>query len=287
MMSMTGFARLVHQTEGAQLTIELKSINHRYCEIQFNLPEVFSALELAWRNFLKEKLKRGKIDCCVQIQWRSELQKNFPLNESLLTQLLNTLQAVSEKSAKVGIASPLEILKWPGVIDPTLLNSGDLQQHAMHLLQEATEILMNSRAQEGEKIKVFIQERLEKIHSIVEEIRPMLSGVIELLKQRLLKKFEEVKIQLDTERLSQEMVLFAQRLDVAEELGRLEFHLKAVHDLLKQPGNIGRKLDFLMQELNREANTLGSKSLSAELTQQVVAIKICIEEMREQVQNVE
>jgi uncharacterized protein (TIGR00255 family) len=285
--SMTGFARTTRQAELAQFTIELKSVNHRFLDVQINTPEAFNMLEFPWRNLLRENFSRGRIECFLRIQWFSAPQSGLPIDESLLNQLIKTVENIAQKSAQIHQASPIEILKWPGVINPNLLNLDTLQNSILEAFQETIRALQKVRAEEGKQIALFIEERLNKISALAEEVRLMLPELIELQKQRLIKKFEEANINLDPERLAQEMVLFAQRGDVAEELGRLAIHLKAVKNLLTQGGSVGRKLDFMMQELNREVNTLGSKSMSADVTQKVVAMKVCIEEMREQIQNIE
>ncbi|MCD6048543.1 MAG: YicC family protein [Gammaproteobacteria bacterium] len=285
--SMTGFARTTRQAELAQFTIELKSVNHRFLDVQINTPEAFNMLEFPWRNLLRENFSRGRIECFLRIQWFSAPQSGLPIDEALLNQLIKTVENIAQKSAQIHQASPIEILKWPGVINPNLLNLDTLQNSILEAFQETIRALQKVRAEEGKQIALFIEERLNKISALAEEVRLMLPELIELQKQRLIKKFEEANINLDPERLAQEMVLFAQRGDVAEELGRLAIHLKAVKNLLTQGGSVGRKLDFMMQELNREVNTLGSKSMSADVTQKVVAMKVCIEEMREQIQNIE
>jgi uncharacterized protein (TIGR00255 family) len=285
--SMTGFARITRQAELAQFTIELKSVNHRFLDVQINTPETFTMLEFPWRNLLRENFSRGRIDCFLRVQWFSAPQSGLPIDESLLGQLIKTVDNIAQKSVHIHQASPIEILKWPGVINPNLMNLEALQNHILEAFQEAITALQKVRAEEGKQIALFIEARLNKISALAEEVHLKLPELIELQKQRLIKKFEEAAINVDSERLAQEMVLFAQRSDVAEELGRLAIHLKSVKNLLTQGGSIGRKLDFMMQELNREVNTLGSKSMSADITQKVVAMKVCIEEMREQIQNIE
>jgi len=285
--SMTGFSRLTHQTELAEFTIELKSVNHRFLDLSIFLPEGFGQLDILWRNYIRDKLNRGRIECSLKVLWQSQMNEGLPLDRDLIHQLLTATRQINEMAPNLSSASAVDILKWPGVINPALFNLNHLQQNIMDALTEAVDILINVRAVEGDQIKLFIQQRLTKINEVVAIVRAELPKLIELQQQRIQKKFAEAQVQLDPERLAQEMVLFAQRMDVAEELDRLTMHIKAVQDLLNQGGRIGRKLDFMMQELNRETNTLGSKSLSADITQQVVSMKVYIEEMREQIQNLE
>lgn len=285
--SMTGFARLVRQTPAAQFTLELKSVNHRFLDAQVTVPEAFSSLEFPLKNLLRENFSRGRVECFLRVQWFPTQKQGLPIDESLLNQLLETIGHLSQKCSSVGNTSALEVLKWPGIITQNLNSLEDLQKVILETFPEIIHLLKNTRAEEGKQTAQLIEARLKMIQAFAEEIQALLPVLLENQKQRLLKKFEEINLTLDPDRLAQEMVLFAQRSDVAEELGRLNIHLQSVKTLLTQGGNIGRKLDFMMQELNRETNTLGSKSISAEITQKVVAMKVCIEEMREQIQNIE
>ena len=286
-ISMTGFARVSRQTPTAQLSLELKTVNHRFLEISVSLPEHLNAVETPIRQQLRENLGRGRVECSLHVNYHNDTPQPLSISEILLQQLLAEVEKLHKQSPALIASSAIDLLQWPGVVNAASFTSDILQHDVMEILTEAMHALNQSRSEEGLKITSYLNERLAYIKKLTDGIQTQLPELLNLQKNRLQKKFAEAQVQVDPDRLAQELVLFSQRMDVAEELGRLAMHLEAVAQLLKTGGRVGRKLDFMMQELNREANTLGSKSFSASITQDVVNIKVCIEEMREQIQNIE
>lgn len=285
--SMTAFAAVTKQTSFARFNLEMRAVNHRYLELHFRLPEQFGDLENIFREKIKRNLERGKIECHLRLQWHNAEAGELPIDHKLLAELIKSCEKISEKLENPASISPLKLLSWPGVLTPSSQEQTQVQQDLLAAFDEVLEKFIEVRAKEGEAIKNLLLQRIDKMCVIVQEIHAYLPELLSQQQQRLHKRFEDAQVNLEPERLAQEMVLFAQRFDVAEELDRLDTHLNAVRDLLNQGGRLGRRLDFFMQELNREANTLGSKSFSTKLTQHAVELKVFIEQLREQIQNLE
>lgn len=289
--SMTGYAVDTADLPGGQLSLELRAVNSRFLDLSFRMGEDFRALEPAMRTQIGEQVKRGKLECRINFAPREDASLPASLNTPLLTQLQTLSQAAL---AAFPAARPLavqEILRWPGMLGETAPDMHALHAIALKLMQSALTQFNDSRAREGDKLKDIILDRVSGIRSHVERLRPRTAEIVAGYREKLGKRLEELmpagEKPLDPDRLHQEVILFAQKIDVDEELDRLITHLDEVTRALNAGGAAGKRLDFLMQELNREANTLGSKSASLEFTQTSVELKVLIEQMREQIQNIE
>jgi len=285
--SMTSFARQPGQYDWGSLVWEIRSVNHRYLEPSFKLPESLRALETQLREKLRKQLSRGKIECALRIHYQGTDSSKLQINQQLARELISAAESIKQIMDKPAAIDPLEILQWPGVISETEIDSSLIQQQAMELFQTSLEQLIHSREREGYELKQFIEQRLESIETITRTIRTQLPDILAARKQKLLNRLQELKAELNEDRLEQELVILAQKADVDEELDRLQTHVGEVRRVLAQGQACGRRLDFLMQELNREANTLSSKSIVSDTTQASVELKVLIEQMREQIQNIE
>ncbi len=284
--SMTAFARSTAQTEWGDVCWELRSVNHRYLEISTRLPEELRQLEAPIRERVAQIVQRGKIDCNLRFQAdnnHSHLQLNLPLVQQLLDmeKQINQVREAQEQIPTV------DILRWNGVLETTMPDSDSLAEPLLRALDEALAQLLAYRQREGEQIQQLLEQRCEAIAQEVLVVREGMATILQAQRERLQSRLSELEHHLNLERLEQEMVFMAQKMDVAEELDRLEAHLLEVHQALKDDKPTGRRLDFLMQELNREANTLGSKSVHTRTSMASVNLKVLIEQMREQIQNVE
>ena len=284
--SMTAFARRDAHTPWGDLAWELRSVNHRYLDIGRRLPDLLRALEPALREAVAARLKRGKLELVLSFQPR-EAAAGLDLDEDLLRRLVELAHRVEVLAHNVTGLSTADLLNWPGVVQTAEVDAEALQQAALDLLDRALDDLVATRAREGERLAGLVIERLDRMQAVVDEVRGFLPELVPAYRQRLEERLAAVRDQLEPGRLEQEMVLFAQKADVTEELDRLEAHIKEVRRVLAQGGPVGRRLDFLMQELNREANTLGSKATDLRLTNAAVELKVLIEQVREQVQNIE
>ena len=286
--SMTGFARREERGEWGSFAWELRSVNHRYLEVGMRLPEEFRALEAIIREKVSARLGRGKVD--VGLRWdKAEasdagLEINLPLVRQLRDVHRQLGRVLESGSDTLG---PMDVLRWPGVIREAERDLEPLQQAALALLDAALNDLAENRRAEGERIAVLLEDRAASVQDIVALVRKRMPVIRENLRERLNARLEEVTAQPDQDRLEQELVYQAQKMDVDEELDRLESHVTELRDALRREEPVGRRLDFLMQEFNREANTLGSKSQDTETTRASVDLKVLIEQMREQIQNVE
>ncbi|MET4692414.1 YicC/YloC family endoribonuclease [Endozoicomonas lisbonensis] len=284
--SMTAFARVQVQEDWGSLVWEIRSVNHRYLEPHFRLPEQAREIEPGLREVLRKQLNRGKIECSLRLQLAEGSQK-LNLNEAVLEDVQSAVNQVETWFINASGVNPLEILRWPGVMENEETNLAPVHAAALEAFEQAITQLINMRQREGAELKQFVLTRLNSISEEVSTIRGVLPELIEAQRQKILDRLEEAKAELDPERLEQEMIILAQKMDVDEELDRLDTHVQEVKRTLDKKGGIGRRLDFLMQELNREANTLSSKSINAGLTRSAVNLKVLIEQMREQVQNIE
>lgn len=285
--SMTAFARADHRDQWGELVWEVRSVNHRYLEIHLRLPEEFRSLEPRVREMVGSRLARGKVELVLRYRPVAGVVEAIQVNEPFLDQLIDAMAVVRGKLPEATEPGILEALAWPGAVLTTAPDLTPVQEKAMQLLEQALDDLVAMREREGARLARLIESRCDQLQEQVEKARQRMPRVIEAIRERLRARLEEVSDSLDEERLEQEMVLLAQRLDVDEEMDRLAMHLKAVREVLERDEAVGRRLDFLMQELNREANTLGSKSADAETTAISVEMKVLIEQMREQVQNIE
>ncbi len=285
--SMTGFARIEHQAPWGTIACEIRSVNHRYLEPTLRLPENLRALEGDFRTLLKERISRGKVEASVFIKLESAGQHDLALNTELAEKIQSLASEVASKLSTAAPINPIDVLKWPGVLQSAEVDKAELESHALDTFQRTLDTLVTNREREGEELKKFIKQRLDDVAEHVARVRIRLPEILEAHQLKLREKLDAMKVDVDEDRLAQELVFIAQKADVAEELDRLEAHISEVKLTLKQQKPIGRRLDFLMQELNREANTLSSKSMASDTTQSAVDLKVLIEQMREQVQNIE
>ncbi len=285
--SMTAFARAEDRDDQGELIWELRSVNHRYLEIQPRLPEDFRVLEPRVREHVAARVGRGKVECLLRWRPVAGVAERLELNTAFLDQLLGLLETVGRRHPAAREPDRLQLLAWPDVVQTTTVDLTPVQERAITLLERALDDLVATREREGARLARFVLDRCDQMEVLVSRARKRMPRVIEGIRQKLRARLEEVSGSLDEERLEQEMVLFAQRLDVDEEMDRLTTHLAEVRRVLGLDEPAGRRLDFLMQELHREANTLGSKSADAEITAVSVEMKVLIEQMREQVQNIE
>ncbi|HEY8354267.1 MAG TPA: YicC/YloC family endoribonuclease [Methylophilaceae bacterium] len=285
--SMTGYAALERETALGILVLELRSVNHRYLELQLKLDESLRSFEPTMRERIATRLGRGKVECRLSLMQRAAQNAGAQLDTSVLEELAQMSEVVRQYFPQSQPLTVAEILRWPNVITSERLDQEALTGEVHAILDQALEQMLDSRAREGEKLKAVIEERLREIEVQVAEVRPLLPAQVKTYQERLAARLQEAMQSYDEERLRQEVTLFAQRIDVDEELERLMAHVSEVRRILQAGGMVGKRLDFLMQELNREANTLGSKSFSTEISQVAMALKVLIEQMREQIQNIE
>ncbi|MEW4981703.1 MAG: YicC/YloC family endoribonuclease [Cycloclasticus sp.] len=285
--SMTAFASSEVDVEGYTLIWEIRSVNHRYLDVSPRLPEIFRSIEPMVREAVGKHLKRGKIDCNLFYRKDKGGEESIEINEARLNQVLNAATKVEAAMNQFQALSPLDILRWPGVQSEVREDLEPVHEAAISLLNDVLSQLIESREREGHDISNMVDSRCELIQEQMLIAKTRLPEVQALLREKLEKKISDLLEEPEQARLEQELVYFLQKMDVEEELDRLESHVKEVRRILRQDEPVGRRLDFLMQELNREANTLGSKSADIQTTNVSVELKVLIEQMREQIQNIE
>lgn len=285
--SMTAFARYEEQTDLGTLSWEIRSVNNRYLEVGFRLDESFRPLEMAMRKFISDTLGRGKVEVALRYKSPEQQQDSLEINEALAERVISRYQQLAALSDNAAPLDLMKVMQWPGVIETPSLDQEALSERVMASLQKALIDLVDTREREGAALQIMIEQRCQQIHRIAEEVRERMPEILQNHRQKLQERVQDLAINLEPERLEQEMVLLAQKSDVAEELDRLQNHVREVESVLQRDEPIGRRLDFLMQELNREANTLGSKSIDTDTTRYSVDLKVLIEQMREQIQNIE
>ncbi|MFL1456155.1 YicC/YloC family endoribonuclease [Marinobacter sp. GN3S48] len=285
--SMTAFARQDTQGEWGTLTCEIRTVNHRYLEPSFRLPEALRELENTFREQLRQQLKRGKVDVSMRLQTAESAGQGFEVCEEMAHAVNEAANHVNRMLDNPAHINALDILRWPGVLSVKELDYGPAREAAGELFERTVAELVTVREREGERLRPLFDDRLKTMGELVSEVRSLMPELLKAQEKTLKERFEKAKVEIDPERIAQEMVMLAQKSDVAEELDRLEAHVTEVSETLQSDDAIGRRLDFLMQELNREANTLSSKSIDARVTRVAVDLKVLIEQMREQVQNLE
>lgn len=284
--SMTAYARRETKGEWGSAAWELRSVNQRYLETYIRLPEQFRSLEPVIRERLRNRLTRGKIECNLRFDADPSAQSALILNQPLAKQLLEAAQWVKQQNAG-GAINPVDILRWPGVMSAQDQDLDAINAELIATLELAIDDFIAARESEGAALKAMIEQRLEGVSAEVQKVRAWMPEVLKWQRERLVTKLEEAELQLDNNRVEQELLMMAQRIDVAEELDRLEAHVKETYNILKKKEAVGRRLDFMMQEFNRESNTLASKSINADITASAIELKVLIEQMREQIQNIE
>jgi len=286
-LSMTSFARREQATAFGNLRWELRSVNHRYLDVSLRLPEDLRGLEQQVRERVGLRLKRGKVECGLRFETAAERERELSIDHEAVKRLANAVRDAATHVSDPAPLDMLEVLRWPGVILQQEPDLEPLYLAALELLDETLDDMVDSRAREGEKLKALIEQRCDTIAELVVQVRERLPDLRLALRQKLEERLGELKEQLEPGRLEQELALLAQKMDVDEEVDRLDSHVAEVRHILGRDEPVGRRLDFLMQELNREANTLASKSIDAEVTRISVDLKVLIEQIREQVQNIE
>lgn len=285
--SMTAFSRKDVDTEWGSISWEIRSVNSRYLESHFKLPDGFREIEQGLRDIQKKYLNRGKVETALRFSQNSAKTEKLDVNLALVSELnmaANQINRILDNPAHI---SALEIMQWPGVLKVSELNMEELKEALLDSYEEAIKSLLAVREGEGGSLLPLFSERLDALDKIVTMVRKAMPEILANQKDQLNERLQAVVVEFDVNRLEQEMVLAAQKADVAEELDRLKAHSTEVRRVLKMKEPVGRRLDFLMQELNREANTLSSKSIVVETTNAAVELKVIIEQMREQVQNLE
>ncbi|MFM1897647.1 MAG: hypothetical protein RLZZ385_2721 [Pseudomonadota bacterium] len=285
--SMTAFARQQQDASWGTLVWEIRSVNHRYLEPSIRLPENFRGLEPALRESLRGRLNRGKIECQLRFQPAQHQHSTIRINREQVEHLAMAAARIQSMAPSATALSVQDILRWPGVLDDSDSQPEEIEQAALALFESSLQELVETRHREGMELGRLIEARLVSVADIVARVRSLLPDILTRQRQLILDRLAEIRVELDPARLEQEIALLAQKCDVDEELDRLDAHIAEVRRVLTMPGQVGRRLDFLMQELNREANTLSSKSVVAETTRNAVELKVLIEQMREQIQNIE
>jgi uncharacterized protein (TIGR00255 family) len=286
-LSMTGFASQEYNTSTGVLLVELRSVNHRYLELQLKPDDHLRSFESMIRELIQAKLGRGKVDCRLSLMRSAALQAAPMLNHSVLQQIAENAKTAAQYFPHTQPVNMLEILQMPGVLQSEPLDTETLENDLKISLNLVLDDLIAAKAREGEKLKTIILVRLADIETLVAKVKPMMPALIKQYQEKLTTKLQDAHASNDDDRIRQEMVLFVQRIDVDEELVRLTAHIAEVKRILSTSAAAGKRLDFLMQELNREANTLGSKSVAIETSQISMELKVLIEQMREQIQNIE
>ena len=283
--SMTGYARKEFKGDWGSAVWEIRSVNQRYLETYLRLPEQLRGLEPILRERFRKQLERGKVECNLRFESQTA-NAQIHVNETLAEQLIDNALWVIDRAGQ-GQLNPLDVLRWPGVIAAEEQDMDELNTILLAGFDEVLAQFVESRQSEGEKLKVLIEQRLEGIQGEIIKVRALMPQILDWQRQKLIDRLAEAKLELEPTRVEQEIIMLAQRIDVAEELDRLGMHITETHKILKKGGACGRRLDFMMQEFNRESNTLGSKSINADTTQSAVELKVLIEQMREQIQNIE
>ena len=285
--SMTGFARESVETALGTLSWEIRAVNHRYLDVQFKLPEDLRPKEQAFRQQVSAVMGRGKLECGLFFRRAVDQQSEMQIDGELVGVLRTRLAEIAEKIPETAAVNPLDVLRWPGVLQQPEVNAEPLFDDASTLFATTLNAVNAMRLSEGQRIRDMLESRCVDIEGISALVRSRMPEVLAATRAKQKERIEKLDVEADPARLEVELALIAQKIDVDEELDRLESHLVEIRDALNDDKPVGRRLDFLMQELNREANTLGSKSADSETTKAAVDLKVLIEQMREQIQNVE
>ncbi|MCQ1056726.1 YicC/YloC family endoribonuclease [Photobacterium sp. DNB23_23_1] len=284
--SMTAYARREVKADWGTAVWEIRSVNQRYLETYLRMPEQFRSLEPVLRERFRKRLARGKVECNLRFEVNPATNTELKINEDLAKQVINAAKWVKETAGE-GNVGPFQVLNWPGVMEAPEQDLDAINKDLLSAFDSTVDDFIAARASEGENMKALIDQRLEAISVEATKVRSMMPEVIKWQRERIMTRLEEAKVELDANRIEQELIMLAQKSDVAEELDRLDSHVKETQKIMKKGGACGRRLDFMMQEFNRESNTLASKSINTEITAAAVELKVLIEQMREQIQNIE
>ncbi len=285
--SMTAYAHREEKLPWGTLDIELRSVNHRFLEINTCLPEELRPLEMKLRNYIKDKIKRGKLDLSIHLQIQGSADDKINFNREIATRLAKTLHEIDKLIYNAAPVNAMDILNWPGVQESHGMDQEVLELAVFPVLDDVLTDLLDGKKREGDALKEMIVQRCIQMREVIKTLHEQLPDILQAQRSRLEDRLAQLKEAMDNDRLEQEMVFIAQKADVDEELDRLETHLTEIERILNSREAMGRRLDFLMQELNREANTLGSKSIAYITTSASVDMKVLTEQMREQIQNIE
>lgn len=285
--SMTGFARESVATEFGVLSIELRSINHRYLETYFKLPEILRPFEVNLRDLAQNQIKRGKVEIMFRLESSGSESEELVFNDDLAKKVIKLYRHANELLGTSSALSPSELMRFPNMLVATTPDPEQLEAITLKTFNTALKSLIQNRQSEGSRIKAVIEDRLTKIEALTKEAQALRPEAAQRLRDKLTQRLQELQVEVDQQRLEQELVFAIQKLDIDEETDRLASHVAAMREALQRNDAIGRRLDFLTQEFNREANTLGSKSQDAQLTAIAVELKVLIEQIREQIQNIE
>ncbi|MCZ0760436.1 YicC/YloC family endoribonuclease [Vibrio diabolicus] len=285
--SMTAYARKEVKDDWGSAVWEIRSVNQRYLETYFRMPEQFRGLEPVLRERFRKRLARGKVECNLRFEANPAAKGELSINEALASQVIKAAEQVMHMTGELSRINPFQVMQWPGVMETPEQDMDAVNKVLLEAFDGAMDEFIEARAREGENMKALIEQRLDAISAEVVKVRARMPEILEWQRERLFSKFEDAKVELDPSRIEQELILLAQKSDVAEELDRLDSHVKETTNILKKGGAVGRRLDFMMQEFNRESNTLASKSISTDITASGVELKVLIEQMREQIQNIE
>ncbi len=285
--SMTAYARKEVKGDWGSAVWEIRSVNQRYLETYFRMPEQMRSLEPVLRERFRKRLARGKVECHLRFEANPAANTELTINETLAQQVINSANQVMKMTGEVSRINPFQVMQWPGVMETPEQDMDTINKALLDGFELALSEFIEARGREGSNMRDLIEQRLEGISHEVVKVRTRMPEILQWQRDRLLTKFEEAKIELEASRVEQELILLAQKSDVAEELDRLESHIKETRNILNKGGACGRRLDFMMQEFNRESNTLASKSISTDITASGVELKVLIEQMREQIQNIE
>ncbi|MDH5408408.1 MAG: YicC family protein [Gammaproteobacteria bacterium] len=285
--SMTAFSRQESSGDWGELTLELRSVNHRYLDISLRLPEELRQLEPGLREQISQKLARGKLECNVRFNKANMAQNEFTINKELAGHLAKASREVDALLYSPSPINSLDVLHWPGVLEYARQDMTPVHNALITTLDVALDDLIANREREGDKLKQLIEQRSDAIRAEIAQVQKILPDITSKWREKLTTRLQELKVEVDETRLAQEMAMMAQKMDVEEELDRILTHLDEIKAVLASDEPVGRRLDFLMQELHREANTLGSKSIDKASTKSSVELKVLIEQAREQVQNIE
>jgi uncharacterized protein (TIGR00255 family) len=285
--SMTAYARKEVKGDWGSAVWEIRSVNQRYLETYFRLPEQFRSLEPILRERFRKRLARGKVECHLRFEANPAASSELTINEALANQVINAANQVMHMTGELSRINPFQVMNWPGVMETPEQDMDAINQELLAAFDTALGEFIDARGREGDNMKALIEQRLNAITAEVVKVRARMPAILDWQRERLTSKFEDAKVELDPSRIEQELILLAQKMDVAEELDRLDSHVKETTNILKKGGACGRRLDFMMQEFNRESNTLASKSISTDITASGVELKVLIEQMREQIQNIE
>ncbi|HHF3041937.1 TPA: YicC/YloC family endoribonuclease [Vibrio diabolicus] len=285
--SMTAYARKEVKGDWGSAVWEIRSVNQRYLETYFRMPEQFRGLEPVLRERFRKRLARGKVECNLRFEANPAAKGELSINEALASQVIKAAEQVMHMTGELSRINPFQVMQWPGVMETPEQDMDAVNKVLLEAFDDAMDEFIEARAREGENMKALIEQRLDAISAEVVKVRARMPEILEWQRERLFSKFEDAKVELDPSRIEQELILLAQKSDVAEELDRLDSHVKETTNILKKGGAVGRRLDFMMQEFNRESNTLASKSISTDITASGVELKVLIEQMREQIQNIE